>query len=116
MSEKNKNLRTSERKDVKIPLDNIVPVHIFTESQIVNISKGGVFISTPRPLPNDSEIEIEFVLPRVSKRIRVKGTVKWSIDQSSLPDGSRGIVPGMGVKFIKISKESIKEIQRYLKK
>ena len=115
MKEDKKNLRKNDRKDVQIPL-NIVPVHIFTESQIVNISKGGVFISTPRPLSDDSEIEIEFVLPRVSKKIRAKGKVKWSINSSEKPDGTHGIIPGMGVKFIEISKEHLKEILKYIKK
>jgi len=110
-----KNARRNERKQVAIPL-NITPVHIFTESQIVNISKGGVFINTPRPLANDSEIEIEFVLPRADKKIRAKGKVKWAIDQVDRPDGTPGIIPGMGIKFIEISKEDIKKISSYLKK
>jgi type IV pilus assembly protein PilZ len=115
MHKQENNLRTSERKEVKIPLE-ITPVHIFTESQILNISKGGVFITTPRPLPTDTEIEVEFLLPKVSKKIRVKGKVKWSIDQNQMPNGKPGIVPGMGVKFIQISKESLKEILKYIKK
>jgi len=119
MAGKNKKLdpnkRESSRKAVAIPLEK-TPVHIFTESQIVNISKGGVFISTPRPLPENSDIEIEFVLPKVDKKIRVIGQVKWAIDNVSRPDGTPGIVPGMGVKFIKISKENLKKITTYLKK
>ncbi len=108
--------RSSERKQVKIPIEDVTPVHVFTESQIINISKGGLFISTPRPLPTDKEIEIEFVLPRVSKRIRAKGLVKWKIENVERSDGKPGIVPGMGVKFIKISKDDLKKINSYIKK
>jgi len=115
MNKKIKNLRKDDRVEVKIPLE-IQPTHVFTESQIVNISKSGLFISSPRPLPIDCEIEFEFVLPRASKKIKAKGKVKWAIDQFSKPDGTKGIVPGMGVKFIKVSKESLKEILKYLKK
>lgn len=115
MMAKRKYERKSERKKVSIPL-SITPVHIFTESQIVNISKGGVFINTPRPLPTDTDIEIEFVLPRVSKKVRAKGKVKWAIEKVDRPDGRPGIVPGMGIKFIKISKEDLKKISSYMKK
>lgn len=114
-NETKKNLRKSERKELKIPL-GIRPLHIFTETQILNISKGGIFVTTSRPLPVDADIDIEFLIPRASKKIRAKGKVKWSIDQIERPNGKPGIVPGMGVKFIKISKESLKEISSYLKK
>jgi len=110
-----KNQRKNERKESKIPL-KLDPVHIFTEHQIVNISKGGIFISTPRPLPTDTDIEIEFFLPKAPSKIRAKGKVKWAMENVQRSNGKPGIVPGMGIKFIQISKESLKEIQSYLKK
>ena len=115
MKAKRKNLRKEERKDVEIPL-GISTVHVFTESQIVNISEGGLFINTPRPLPKDADIEIEFVLPRADKKYVPREKVKWAIDTSKRSDGKAGIVPGMGIKFIEISKENLKKISSYIKK
>ena len=60
---------------------------------------GGVSIETVRPLPVGSEIALEFSLPGRSGGIRIEGLVVWVRDEFD----PKGLTPGMGVQFRKIS-------------
>jgi uncharacterized protein (TIGR02266 family) len=66
----------------------------FTFSKIVDISKGGLFISTPEPLREGSHINLSLQIPS-GEAIELKGIVKW-IRQDEIP-GERA---GMGIEFI----------------
>jgi type IV pilus assembly protein PilZ len=97
-----------------------IPVHLaitrstlgtFLDSEIMNLSKGGVFIRTDLPLPPGSEIDFEFTLPNSNKVVRAEGVVVWSRKRALkssayLPDHP----PGMGVQFRKLDTSDIEAI------
>ncbi|WP_022852981.1 TIGR02266 family protein [Thermodesulfatator atlanticus] len=94
-------------------VDYSTPEALFNEFA-ENISEGGMFIKTSRPLEIGTEIIIEFKLPLLKEPIKVKGKVEWNTDMP----GIRKPTPGMGVSFQGLSsedKEKINKIVRQLK-
>ena len=78
-----------------------------------NISAGGMFIATPKPLKQGTGLSLEFLLPENDYPIHVKAKVAWS---RSVP--SEGQKRGMGVKFDNLSpsaKDKINTIVKRLK-
>ena len=63
-----------------------------------NISTGGMFIATAKPLKPGTQLRLEFLLPKCDYPIHVKAEVAWS---RSVP--SDGQQRGMGVKFHSLS-------------
>jgi type IV pilus assembly protein PilZ len=75
----------------------------FLDSEIMNLSKGGVFIRTDIPLPTGSEIDFDFTLPNSGRKIRASGVVVWTRKRTTKPMSSLPNHPaGMGVQFRKI--------------
>lgn len=60
-----------------------------------NISRGGTFIRTPKPLPIGTEFVFQLVVPGLPEPLSVLGRVKWVVE----PDGTSGNDPGMGIEF-----------------
>lgn len=62
-----------------------------------NISKGGTFIRTERPLPIGTEFHFELTIPNLSEPLRLRGKVQWIV----MPDlADSETEPGMGIGFI----------------
>ncbi len=64
-----------------------------TFSSTVDMSKGGIFISTPEPLSSGTAVELSIMLPN-SGEVTVQGVVKW-IRQDEDESGRAG----MGIEF-----------------
>ncbi len=64
-----------------------------------NISKGGTFIKTDRPLPVGTEFLFKLALPKRASPFELKGEVVWTNQASEMqrPDISE---MGMGIRFI----------------
>jgi type IV pilus assembly protein PilZ len=64
-----------------------------------NISKGGTFIKTERPLPVGTEFLFKLTLPKRSAPFELRGQVIWTNQRSAI---QRPDVPdmGMGIRFI----------------
>jgi type IV pilus assembly protein PilZ len=66
-----------------------------------NISKGGTFIKTTKPLDVGTEFVFVLALPSDSngaaKQLELTGEVKWVV---STTDGSDENPPGMGIQFV----------------
>jgi len=94
--------RKSERIKKQIKSEISSEEHI-TLSSSVDLSNGGVFISTPEPLENGSEVMMSIKLPH-DEEVEVKGIVKWIRSDES--EGGRA---GMGIEFVDLdsSKEEI---------
>ncbi len=79
-----------------------------------NISRGGIFVNTDRPLAKGREVSLRMVLPQIMSDIEVKGKVAFSID---LPFAERLMrPPGMGIKFIRFENDDKKRFFDYLEK
>jgi type IV pilus assembly protein PilZ len=58
---------------------------------VANLSSGGLFIRTKKPLPIGSEVELEISVGENEPPIAVRGQVVWLKDQS--------VEDGMGIRF-----------------
>ena len=61
-----------------------------------NISRGGTFIATTRPLPLDTEFSFALAIPTLEEPLRLRGKVIWIVpaDQASEDNPA-----GMGIEF-----------------
>ena len=78
-----------------------------TYSKTVDVSKGGLFISTPDPVGIGSDINLSIQLPG-EKSIELKGTVKWV--RNDEVEGERA---GMGIEFSEITADQIEALKDY---
>ena len=85
----------------------------FFRDFVDNISTGGMFIATPKPLKPGTQLRLEFLLPGCDYPIRVKGEVTWS---RRLSAGSEGQRRGMGVKFDHLSPSAKDKINNIVKR
>jgi len=77
----------------------------------MNISKGGMFISTRNPLPEGTNLTLKLKVPESEEEITLEGEVVWKVK----PEESGGtLIPGMGLKFKNIDEEVIKKIERII--
>lgn len=61
-----------------------------------NISKGGTFIATDKPLPIGTLFLFKLFIPTLDRPLELRGKVKWIADGDDRgPDGD----PGMGIQF-----------------
>ena len=87
------------RLPVQIRIDHST-LNMFFDSEIMNLSKGGVFIRADITLPLGSEIEFEFTLPATKKSVNAKGVVVWSRPSNARPNQAfPDHPPGMGIQF-----------------
>jgi uncharacterized protein (TIGR02266 family) len=82
----------------------------FFRDFVDDISAGGMFIATPKPLEPGTQLRLEFLLPGCDYPIRVNGEVTWSRSVSS--EGQRR---GMGVKFDGLSSSAKDKINTIIK-
>ncbi len=67
----------------------------FLVAYTTNLSKGGLFLDTPTPLPVGSEIQLTISTPQAPEPMVVQGRVTWVRDQVD----AEGHPTGMGVQF-----------------
>ncbi len=96
-----------KRKDPRVPINMRVRYKsedVFANNYIHNLSSGGVFITTPEPLPLDTKIKLHLVFEDKGIEVEVEGKVVWE----NTMQGKRGDMtkPGMGVKFTKVDEKS----------
>lgn len=61
-----------------------------------NISQGGTFITTDRPLPVGTEFVFALRVPGMAEPLKLEGKVVWV---TLTADASSGNPPGMGIEF-----------------
>lgn len=65
-----------------------------------NISKGGTFIRTTRPLREGTEFMFQLVVPRLDEPLTLRGRVKWVVTEEQAADDSTNPEAGMGIEFL----------------
>lgn len=98
--------RTSQRVSVA------VDIHLSSESHFYSglsgdISEGGLFVSTYRPLSVGSEVDVEFSLPGTERPVHARGEVRWIREHSA--EQPRGV----GIAFETLSDEDRDEIHSF---
>lgn len=61
-----------------------------------NISKGGTFIRTAKPLPPGTEFVFVLTVPKLGEPLRLNGEVVWTVDPARASDENPA---GMGIRF-----------------
>jgi len=65
-----------------------------------NISKGGTFIKTRRPLAVGTEFVFKLLVPSMNEPIALRGKVKWVVTEQQAAADPQNPEAGMGIRFI----------------
>ncbi|HVW25387.1 MAG TPA: TIGR02266 family protein [Polyangiaceae bacterium] len=87
------------RREPRAPIELRVEykrLNTFFADYTKNISRGGTFISTERPLDIGTEFIFALDLPTLSEPLRLRGRVMWT---TSLDEASKANPAGMGIEF-----------------
>jgi len=84
----------------------------FINAYTGNVSSGGLFIRTDKPLPQGDRFLLKLQLPGLSEPMKIKCEVRWARKQE---DDTQGKPPGMGVKFAEMTKKDNEIFKKYLK-
>ncbi len=106
-----KNNRRHDRTPVILKVD-YRDVDKFFTNFAENLSEGGMFISTNRPLNPGTTLFLEFLLPNSSLRIKTRAEVMWSRTDPKSPKEKRG----MGVRFEDLSQEDKAKINHMIER
>ncbi len=87
----------------------------FIQEYTKDISNGGIFVATDKPLPMESKVELVLSLPNFPKVVKVIGEIVhiFNIEQVKLLDHNR--VPGMGVQFLEFEEDGQQVLEEYFK-
>lgn len=92
---------SSERRDnARTPIELKVEykrLNTFFADYTRNISKGGTFIKTLRPLDIGTEFIFALAVPAFEEPIRLRGCVQWVVSQEQATESSPA---GMGIRFL----------------
>ncbi len=98
MSETKPNGQPDRRADVRRPIELKVEykrLNTFFADYTKNISRGGTFIKTSRPLPIGTEFLFKLFVPGREEPFTIHGEVQRIIDGKE-----NGEEPGMAIKFV----------------
>jgi type IV pilus assembly protein PilZ len=87
--------RVHERAPIELKVE-YKRVNTFFADYTKNISRGGTFIGTERPLPVGTEFVFALGIPNLDEPLRLRGKVIWIVMPE---DASRANPPGMGIEF-----------------
>ena len=82
----------------------------FIKAYTGNISKGGLFIRTERPLKEGEQFLLKLQLPGHPDPIKANCEVSWAREQSDIEKRP----PGMGVKFCKMATRDYQILNQYV--
>lgn len=110
MSKAGRERRRSRRVPVQIQIQYQTADGFF-QDYIRNLSLGGIFIETEKPLPTNTKLKVEFRLPEMNDPITADGVVVHTLGrrQNAQPAPS-----GMGIRFSELNSASRKRLESYL--
>jgi uncharacterized protein (TIGR02266 family) len=85
----------------------------FFQDYIRNLSLGGIFIETAKPLPKNTKLRVEFRLPEMADPITADGIVVHTLRVGRAKKNSA--VSGMGIRFSELKSSSKQVLESYLK-
>lgn len=78
-----------------------------------NISKGGTFIRTERPLPVSTEFVFVLTIRGLPEPLRLRGQVKWVVTAA---DATAESPAGMGIQFVYATDEERRSTERVVER
>ena len=96
MSQQNEDNRCREgRTPIELKVE-YKRINTFFADYTKNISRGGTFIGTTRPLEVGTEFTFALTIPGMTEPLRLRGRVIWT---NPVHDSSPANPPGMGIEF-----------------
>ncbi|MGA7742338.1 MAG: TIGR02266 family protein [Polyangia bacterium] len=84
-----------------------------------NISKGGTFIQTTKPLDVGTQFLFKLLVPNNDEPMVLLGEVRWVLHEGETrhnDDGSEVNTPGMGIRFIYKDVDQQEQVEREVEK
>jgi type IV pilus assembly protein PilZ len=106
-------LRRTPRAPLRLRID-YERMNEFFADYTKNISKGGTFIKTTRPLEIGSRCQFSLSLPALSEPLQLEGEVAWLLSPEQAEES--GAEPGMGVRFVFADEVARREFERLVEK
>jgi type IV pilus assembly protein PilZ len=78
-----------------------------------NISKGGTFIRTNKPLEAGTEFVFVLSIPGQADQLQLLGQVMWTVDEASATEEHPA---GMGIRFKFANAEELRELEGFVAK
>ena len=104
---------SAERRDgTRAPIELKVEykrLNTFFADYTRNISKGGTFIKTARPLTVGTEFVFALVVPAFDEPLRLRGSVQWVVSTAEATDDSPA---GMGIRFLYAHDEERRQVEQ----
>jgi CRP/FNR family transcriptional regulator, cyclic AMP receptor protein len=84
----------------------------FVRAYLGNISSGGLFVKTEKPLPRGEQFLLRLQLPDLPDPLRISCEVVWA---RSPAEATLKEPVGMGVKFIEMTQKESDALKQYLR-
>ncbi len=94
-SESDESRRGGSRKPIELKVE-YKRLNAFFADYTRNISNGGTFIQTEKPLPIGTEFVFRLQVPKLEEPLSIAGQVRWINEPGSEEEEG----PGMGIRFI----------------
>src|SRR5262245_8104451 len=96
---------SERRREARAPIELKVEykrLNTFFYDYTKNISKGGTFIKTEKPLDVGTIFLFKLMLPAQAEPLKIRGEVRWVVKEGEPlpPQVQSGHEPGMGIKFV----------------
>lgn len=95
VSRRDHDRRYAERMPIELKVE-YKRLNTFFADYTRNISRGGTFIGTERPLPVGTEFVFALGVPNMDKPLRLRGKVIWT---TSPAEATKANPAGMGIEF-----------------
>ena len=109
------------RREARAPIELKVEykrLNTFFYDYTKNISKGGTFIKTERPLDIGTIFLFKLMVPSREEPIALRGEVRWVIKEGAPrpPDVAADHEPGMGIRFVYNDDEQRRLLEQMVEK
>lgn len=104
--------RASPRHAITLRVD-YKRMNTFFADYAKNISKGGTFIRTNKPLDVGTEFVFVLSIPEQSEQLQLRGEVMWTVDESR---AAAERPPGMGIRFRFADNEERMRLENFVEK
>lgn len=105
MNPSDSNRRRAPREPIRLRVE-YQRMNAFFADYTKNISKGGTFIKTSRPLPIGTRFLFALSAPALSEAVQITGEVQW------ISPGDAGSEAGMGIRFLFAADEERIRLER----
>ena len=109
------------RREARAPIELKVEykrLNTFFYDYTKNISKGGTFIKTDKPLDVGTIFLFKLMLPAQAAPIALRGEVRWVVKEGEPlpPQVAAGHEAGMGIRFVYDSSDQRRDLERVVEK